>query len=227
MDNKFKHVNKITNLFVAAQREALLELVKNKCVLSDEVFVRREFCYFRVVCDSSGVVVSFEVDLKRVDRVRVFAGFFALLSFGVGFGALRVLEVYGLRDEQEKCFGQMKDQLGADRQRNWSEDGKAGRLFVLFVSLVLGSYLRFVWKSSRLCGLFSSSLEVLDEMRSVRFIEHVGFGGVVSPFVGLQLDVCDVFGFEVPVNCLSGSVLGGKVVRKRGRPSKKVISKGL
>ena len=32
--------------------------------------------------------------------------------------------------------------------------------------------------------------------------------------------MCGVFGFEVSVDCLLGSVLGGKVVRRRGRSSK-------
>jgi len=51
-----------------------------------------------VVCDLFGVVVLFGVDLRRVDGVCVFVGFFVFLFFGVGFGVLRVLEVYGLCD---------------------------------------------------------------------------------------------------------------------------------
>ena len=46
--------------------------------------------------------------------------------------AMQTWELYGLRDEQEKYFQQMKSQLGFDRQRNWSEEGKTGRLLILF-----------------------------------------------------------------------------------------------
>lgn len=49
----------------------------------------------------------------------------------------------------------MKSQLGFDRQRNWSEEGKTGRLLILHKQ-------------------FSSTLEVLDEMRSIRCVEHTG-----------------------------------------------------
>ena len=38
--------------------------------------------------------------------------------------AMQTWELYGLRDEQEKYFQQMKSQLGFERQRNWSEEGK-------------------------------------------------------------------------------------------------------
>lgn len=42
--------------------------------------------------------------------------------------AMQTWELYGLRDEQEKYFQQMKSQLGFDRQHNWSEEGKTGWL---------------------------------------------------------------------------------------------------
>lgn len=39
---------------------------------------------------------------------------------------------------------QMKSQLGFDRQRNWSEEGKTDRLLILFVGLILSSYVRHI-----------------------------------------------------------------------------------
>ena len=77
---------------------------------------------------------------------------------------MQTWELYGLRDKQEKYFQQMKSQLGFDRQRNWSEEGKTGRLLILFVGLILSSYVRHIWKSTDLHKQFSSTLEVLDEM---------------------------------------------------------------
>ena len=58
--------------------------------------------------------------------------------------AMQTWELYGLRDKQEKYFQQMKSQLGFDRQRNWSEEGKTDRLLILFVGLILSSYVRHI-----------------------------------------------------------------------------------
>ena len=102
---------------------------------------------------------------------------------------------------QEKYFQQMKSQLGFNRQRNWSEEGKTGRLFVLFVGLVLSSYVRHIWKTTNLHKQFSSTLEVLDEMRSIRCIEHTNRAKFITPFVGGQLDICEAFGFKMPEGC--------------------------
>ena len=41
----------------------------------------------------------------------------------------------------------MKGIMGADRQRNWSELGKEGRLLILFVSQVIGCYMAYIRKT--------------------------------------------------------------------------------
>jgi hypothetical protein len=41
------------------------------------------------------------------------------MTHGVDYGAMETFRAYGLRDEQEKYFQQMKSQMMADRQRNW------------------------------------------------------------------------------------------------------------
>ncbi|MCI7515263.1 MAG: hypothetical protein MSA53_06830 [Bacteroidales bacterium] len=68
---------------------------------------------------------------------------------------------------------------------HWSEEGKTGRLLILFVGLIL-----HIWKSIDLHKQFSSTLEVLDEMRSIRCVEHTGKAKHITPFVGVQIYKC-------------------------------------
>ena len=51
----------------------------------------------------------------------------------------------------------------------------------LLRSLILSSYVRYIWKSSKLYDLFSSSLDVLDEMRPIRLIEHTNRAKLITP----------------------------------------------
>ena len=146
-------------------------------------------------------VKSFEFNEGKFSKACCFSGFFAIMTHGVNFDAMEAFHIYLLRDEQEKYFQQMKDQMVSDRQRNWSEKGKTGRLFILFVSLILNSYVRYIWKITSLSDLFSSSLEILDEMRPIRMIEHTNRAKFITQFVGAQLDICKAFGFEVPDGC--------------------------
>lgn len=70
---------------------------------------------------------------KKASNARRASGFYAIATLGMDMTAMQTWELYGLRDEQEKYFQQVKSQLGFDRQRNWSEEGKTGRLLILFV----------------------------------------------------------------------------------------------
>lgn len=135
-----------------------------------------------------------------------------------GQHALTAKKVYRMRDEQEKYYTQMKSMAGFNRQRNWSEDGKAGSQFILFVGLTLTSYLKHVWKSTRLKNDFSTVEEILDEMRSIRCIEHKGHHPRMTPFVGSQREICEVFSIGIPAGCdvEYKSRKAGK--KKRGRP---------
>lgn len=83
----------------------------------------------------------------------------------------------------------MKSTQGCNRQGNWSEEGKTGRSFILFVSMIISSYVKYVWESTSLKKMFGSSLDILDEMRSVRCIEHSGKAKFITQFVRRQLDI--------------------------------------
>ena len=100
------------------------------------------------------------------------------------------------------------------------EEGKTGRLFILFVSLILSSYVLHVWNSTELHEHFSSSLEFLEEMRSSRCIEHKNKAKVIPPFTGDQVKICKVFPIEFPKGCSPDYVSKQKSTHKRP-PEKK------
>jgi hypothetical protein len=215
------------DIALALQEAALDELLKRKTVFLDgDATIKRDYCYYKVVYDpATRVIQSFELNEKKVAKARKLSGFFSIMTQGVDFDAMKAFHTYRLRDEQEKYFQQMKDQMVSNRQRNWSEEGKTGRLLILFVSLVLSSYLRHIWKSTRLHDMFSSSLDMVDEMRPIRCIEHTNRSKVITPFVGAQVDICEAFGFEIPKDCAPTYTSCQKSKRKRGRPPKKTTER--
>ena len=209
------------DIALAVQKAALEDLVKSGAALGDDAAIKREYCYYKVSYDpATRAAQSFELNGKKVAKASSLSGFFSIMTHGLDFDAMKAFRTYRLRDEQEKFFQQMKDQAVADRQRNWSEEGKTGRLFILFSSLTLSSHVRHVWKSTGLRDAFSSSLDILDEMRPIRCVEHTNRAKVITPFVGAQVDICKAFGFEIPEGCAPASAPRQKPARKRGRPPK-------
>jgi len=196
--------------------------------LEDDQSLKRHFRYFKLQYDSGErLLKSFTLNDKKVEKARRTSGFFSIMTHKLDMDAMQTYQTYKLRDEQEKAFQQMKTQMVADRQRNWSEEGKTGRLFILFVSMILGAAVRHTWKTTELHELFSSSLDVLDEMRSIRCIEHTGRAKFITPFVGKQLNICEAFGFEAPNGCAPDYVSRKKLPKKRGRPRKRATEMDL
>jgi hypothetical protein len=220
----------LTNLEIEIkmQREQLEVAKQDQVVIDDDATLKRVYSYFKISYDKTiRIIDTYELNQKKVEKAKQTSGFFAIMTHKLDMSAMEVLHAYRLRDEQEKYFQQMKGQMEGDRQRNWSEEGKTGRLFIQFVSLILSSHARYIWKSTDLKDMFSSSLEVLDEMRPIRCIEHTGRAKFITPFIGGQLDICSAFGFDIPKGCSPDYVSKRKSAKRRGRPREKVFEKDL
>ncbi len=179
---------------------------------------KKFFPYHRVVFDGQqNHIVSYSLDQNALDKAIRLSGFIAIISYGIKGDSKRIWDIYHLRDEQEKLFSQMKTQIAARRTRAWSEEAHEGRLLVLFVALTFSSHLRHIWKTTPLYDQFSSSLEILDEMRSIRCIEHTGKAKKITPFIGKQRDICEAFGVAIPKGCEPA----GKQKKKPGKKTTK------
>lgn len=171
--------------------------------------------------DDSGHILSCEPVQEKIDRKLLTSGFFASKTLGLDLNPMQARDTYGMRDEQEKVFSLQKGPLGQDRLRTCSESSKRGRMFITFVGLILASHVRHVLKSNEtLSKKFDSAESIIEEMRSIRCIEHKGHLKFITPFVGGQVDICAAFGFKIPEGCSPTYVSKAKSPTKRGRPAK-------
>ena len=219
----FRRAAEQTELEVAVemQRRSLQSILDAGGSVDDDESIKKNYNWYEVSYDKKDrKLLSFSLDEKKIENVKKTSGFFGYITLGLDYTALQTLDAYGLRDEQEKYFCQMKTQMGFDRQRNWSEEGKTGRLLILFVGLIISSYVRHIWKTTGLKKQFASTQDILDEMRSIRCIEHNGRAKFITPFVGAQKDICKAFGFDIPEGC--GTEYKSRKVspKQRGRPAK-------
>ena len=208
------------DIVLKEQKKALQEILRDEIPLDDDITIKRIYRFFDLEYDEeTRVLKSFKLNEEKVYRARRESGFFANTTHAVDFDAMTAQNHYKLRDEQEKYFAMMKGVMGADRQRNWSELGKEGRLMILFVSQIIGCYIAHIRKS-KLSKDYPSLQSVLDEMRPIRYIEHPNTKPVITPFVGDQVKICEAFGFEIPDGCAPEYVVRKTNKGKRGRPRK-------
>ena len=219
----FRRAAEQTELEVAVemQRRSLQSILDAGGSVDDDESIKKNYNWYEVSYDKKDrKLLSFSLDEKKIENVKKTSGFFGYITLGLDYTALQTLDAYSLRDEQEKYFCQMKTQMGFDRQRNWSEEGKTGRLLILFIGLIISSHVRHIWKTTGLKKQFASTQDILDEMRSIRCIEHNGRAKFITPFVGAQKDICKAFGFDIPEGC--GTEYKSRKVspKRRGRPAK-------
>lgn len=163
--------------------------------------IKRIYRFYDLEYDEkTRLLKSFKLNNEKVKRAKRESGFFANTTHAVDFDAMTAQNHYKLRDEQEKYFAMMKGAMGADRQRNWSELGKEGRLLILFVSQVIGCYIAHIRKT-KLDKDYHSLQSVLDEMRPIRYVEYPNTKSSVTAFVGDQVKISETFGFMIPDGC--------------------------
>lgn len=207
---------------LSEQKSDIVAIKETGEAVVDKDALRRHCCLLDIVFDSEGHIESWSVNEKKISERMLTAGFFASKTIGVDWTALEALDNYGMRDEQEKCFQLQKGPIGQDRLRTWSETARRGRMFVCFLGLILASYVRHGWQSSELLRKkFGSTESVLEEMRTIRCIEHDGRAKFITPFVGAQVDICREFGFDIPDGCAPTYTSKAKAAKpRRGRPAK-------
>lgn len=143
---------------------------------------------------------------NKVEEEKFLVGYFANLEVNLKLTPIEANEHYRLRDEQEKSFEGRKTRFNFDRLRCSSEESLRGREFILFVASILLSHWRDNIKSDKaLHKKYPTEIDVLEEMRSIRYIKYEGDEGYITPFVGAQLELCRLFNIDIPEGCKPAS----------------------
>ena len=167
---------------------------------------------------------------RKISKEKAVCGFFSSVMYKMGVDGAMALEVYKSRDEHEKNFDQLKNQMMNYNLRNSSEDGRNGRSFISFVGLIAISAVRHAWRE-KMRGRFESSLDMLDELESIRYSEYTDGTTHMSTFTAKQVEICDACNVAVPKECMPATVRKARErkehPKKRGPKPKGVSSEGV
>ena len=195
----------------------------------DDTLRRKYARFLDAVYDDDGCMTSFSVSDRRRREAFDRCGFHAFVCCNMPkdeYPVRDVLTWYSKRDVQEKTFCYMKSWQQGRRLRASTESSVTGRLFILFVALILNSALHVEYgRSQWLQENYSSPWDVLDALMCIRLHEYKGRTPKVSEFFGEALDIFDELGFEVPSGCRPKSRMKPKrpltKAQKMGRKSGK------
>lgn len=93
------------------QRRSLQSILDAGGSVDDDESVKKNYNWYEVSYDKKDrKLLSFSLDEKKIETVKNTSGFFGHITLGLDYTALQTIDAYGLRDEQEKYFCQMKTQ---------------------------------------------------------------------------------------------------------------------
>ena len=179
--------------------------IKDKTIINDIAELENNYSDYIMEYKTVSVLENYFRNKKYISDINKSTGFFANTTLNLDIDPIEASNIYSIRDEQEKYFSRMKGIMGSDRSRCSSYTSKEGRLFLLFVAQIIGSYISYIRKE-KLYKDFHSIKEILEEMRSIKKIEYEDGTSIITPFVGKQLDIASAFGFEIPEGCLPESL---------------------
>ena len=208
---------------IQEERLLLEKAVEEALIPADIKKYNALFDYFKVeykVEEEKPIGIVFTLCERKVKKERSTCGFFSSVMYKMDIDGAQALEIYKSRDEHEKNFDQLKNQMLYYNQRNSSEEGRNGRSFISFVGLIAISSVRHAWKV-KMQDQYESSLDMLDELESIRYSEYTDGTTHMSSFTGKQVDICDACGVDVPKECMPATYRKAKErkehPKKRGR----------
>jgi transposase len=126
-----------------------------------------------------------------------YAGFYVLLTNDIK-DSVEALWVYRNRDNVEKCFDDLKNQLDMKRLRVHSSSHMDGRLFVQFIALIYMSALRKKMHQADLADQYTVR-ELLLEMETLTMVRYSGkYGQIMTEITKPQRLIMERLAISLP-----------------------------
>lgn len=187
------------------ERAELIDAVEKGFVPKSIKKYNALFSYFKVTLkkdqNKNPVGIQYVECSDKIKKEKALCGFFSSLMYRMELTAREALQTYKERDEQEKNFDQMKNQMHFRVQRCSAEDSKNGMSFIMFVGLIPISKLRHTWRNS-MSDDYASTLDMLDEMEPIRFSEYTDGNTHMTSFTTKQVTISRACNIEPPLECI-------------------------
>ena len=154
--------------------------------------LKRYTQYFRVTKHADDSGFDFVVDADKVDLSRQYKGFFLIFSTDNGTSHDDVLYHYRAKDAAEKLFDQLKVDMQGARIRTHNEQTTNGKTFVLFIALVIRTYIMGKLKK-HLAEKSTSLKKVFNQLTNITVITTGGTARFTKALTKEQKSILSAF----------------------------------
>ena len=168
------------------------DMLLNGTMVSDNA---KEFFVIEKTDDNSFKYIgrNYEQIDKRIDEL----GFFMIMSTDFEKSSKEILEIYRKKDVIEKCFDRLKNELDTKRLRVHTAAKQDAKLFIIFLAIILTSYISVCLKEYIDNSKSPVTLEkILKELRKIKALKTKNGITLLNPITKKQRDILEVFGIN-------------------------------
>ena len=133
-----------------------------------------------------------------IDEARSLFGYFALFTNDASLTPKEALGVYRGKDSVEKAFSDIKTRLDFRTPKVSTEEALDGKILVVFISLIIVSWLKQKMAESGL-GERWTLQGLVDEVDTIERFERPGHKARILEVTKKQKEIFEALGFEAPV----------------------------
>lgn len=131
-------------------------------------------------------LVSYEKDLDKINNARNNVEYFALLSNKMNNTTEEILHLYRKKELIEKSFDNIKNNIDCNRLRVHYNETMRGKIFVIFISLILKSVIDTKIKNSTV-------KKIINELKKIKIQELTNGEEYIAPLTKKQKDILALF----------------------------------
>ena len=154
--------------------------------------LKRYAPYFSITKHPHDNGFDFAVDADKVDLSRQYKGYFLIFTTDEDISPEDVLYHYRAKDAAEKLFDQLKVDMQGSRIRTHNEQTTNGKAFVLFLSLVVRTYLMSKLKK-HLAEKSTSLKKVLNQLTNITVMTTDGQARFIKALTKEQKSILSAF----------------------------------
>jgi transposase len=182
----------------AEEERSLASLLKacSKELSADNRIEAHQRCYDAWFKRERGGVWAGRTEV--IDEARQRFGYFALFTNDASLSSVEALSVYRSKDAVEKAFSDIKTRLDFRTPKVSTEGTLDGKLLVVFISLIIISWLKKKMADSGLSDKWTLQ-GLIDELDTIERYERVGHRPRILEVTKKQKDIFEALGIEPPV----------------------------
>jgi transposase len=154
--------------------------------------LKRYTQYFRITRHADDSGFDFAVDADKIDLLRQYKGFFLIFSTDNGISHDDALYHYRAKDAAEKLFYQLKVDMQGARIRTHNQQTTNGKAFVLFIALVIRTYIMGKLKK-HLAEKSTSLKKVFNQLANITVITTGGKARFTKALTKEQKSILSAF----------------------------------